>query len=372
MREYFYLSSSRRDGKGNPWLKRFYIDLAGEVARTAGLPFSLRESDVGFFSDEDVEFGRGWEARQAEALNTCKSFVCLYTRSYFKSEFCGKEFQVFRSRLRAFKPAPPHEPPQLIFPVLWDNPSGMPDELPEAVSDIQIAHAEFGETYADIGLSSLMKQRLEIEYQKFLIAFAYKIVESVESTSLPPLQTIPPPAEVASAFHGPGAARGPFEGSGSAPSQRPEAVTDESRAGERLRIFLCHDSADKPAVRDLYRRLQADGFAPWLDEEDLLGGQVWEDEIPEAVRSSHVVLVCLSNNAINKAGFIQKEIRYVLDVADEQPEGTIFLIPLKLEECEVPRRLSRWQWINFFREDGYERLMRSLRARAGKLGGLLP
>jgi formylglycine-generating enzyme required for sulfatase activity len=136
----------------------------------------------------------------------------------------------------------------------------------------------------------------------------------------------------------------------------------------RLRVFLCHASGDKPAVRDLYRRLRSDGIAPWLAEEDLLPGQDWQLEIPKAVRSSDAVVICLSRRAITKAGYVQKEIKYALDVADEQPEGTIFLIPLRLEECEVPERLRRWQWVDFFQEKGYERLLRALRARAESLG----
>ena len=35
----------------------------------------------------------------------------------------------------------------------------------------------------------------------------------------------------------------------------------------KLKVFLCHSSGDKVTVRDLYKRLQADGFEPWLDEE---------------------------------------------------------------------------------------------------------
>ncbi|MBI1877020.1 MAG: toll/interleukin-1 receptor domain-containing protein, partial [Chloroflexi bacterium] len=62
-----------------------------------------------------------------------------------------------------------------------------------------------------------------------------------------------------------------------------------------LRVFLCHAAADKPTVRDLYQRLQSEGFIqPWLDEEELLPGQDWQLEIPKAVRASDVVLVCLS------------------------------------------------------------------------------
>ena len=137
----------------------------------------------------------------------------------------------------------------------------------------------------------------------------------------------------------------------------------ESKLG--LRVFLCHSSGDKPAVRKIYHRLLADGVSAWLDEEDLLPGQRWEQEIPKAVRASDVVIVCLSQSSINKKGYLQKEIRYALDVADEQPEGTIFLIPLKLEECDIPEHLRRWQWVNFFEDRGYDRLMMALRRRMG-------
>jgi hypothetical protein len=70
---------------------------------------------------------------------------------------------------------------------------------------------------------------------------------------------------------------------------------------------------------------------------------------------------------VSKAGYVQKEIKLALDVADEQPEDTIFIIPLKLEECKVPDRLGRWQWVNYYDEPGYERLMRALQFRASAL-----
>lgn len=130
-----------------------------------------------------------------------------------------------------------------------------------------------------------------------------------------------------------------------------------------LRIFLCHSSGDKIVVRELYRRLLSDGFTPWLDEENLLPGQDWKMEIPNAVRTSDVVIVCLSKDSVNKTGYVQKEIRYALDVADEQPEGTIFMVPLKLEECDTPERLKRWQWVNYFDEKGYDRLLQALHIR---------
>jgi hypothetical protein len=132
-------------------------------------------------------------------------------------------------------------------------------------------------------------------------------------------------------------------------------------------VFLCHSSSDKPAVRALHAQLLRDDIAPWLDELDILPGQNWDSEIRKAIRKCHIVLVCLSRASINKVGYLQKEIRHVLDVADEQPEGTIFLVPVRLEECEVPDRLSRWQWVDLFEESGYGRLMLALAARRREL-----
>jgi TIR domain len=131
-----------------------------------------------------------------------------------------------------------------------------------------------------------------------------------------------------------------------------------------FRIFLCHSSTDKARVRDLYERLKADNFAPWLDEQDLLPGQDWNLEITRAVRASHVVIVCLSPTAVAKTGYIQKEIRVALDVADEQPEGCIFLIPAKFEAYETPERLRRWHWVELFDPTGYAKLVSALRTRA--------
>ena len=134
-----------------------------------------------------------------------------------------------------------------------------------------------------------------------------------------------------------------------------------------LRVFLCHSSEDKPAVRDLYRRLKIDGFSPWLDEEDLLPGHDWREEISKAVRAADVVIVCLSKSSVTKEGYVQKEIRFALDVEEEKPPGTIFIIPVRLEMVQVPERLKKWQWADLFRDGGYERLIRSLQIRSGKV-----
>jgi hypothetical protein len=127
------------------------------------------------------------------------------------------------------------------------------------------------------------------------------------------------------------------------------------------KVFLCHSSGDKPKVRRLYHKLKKDGVKPWLDEVDLLPGQDWQIEIKKSVRNSDMIIVFLSKTSTNKDGFVQKEIKYALDIADEKPDGTVFIIPAKLEQCDVPDRLSQWHWVNIYEDGGYRRLLRTLR-----------
>ena len=136
------------------------------------------------------------------------------------------------------------------------------------------------------------------------------------------------------------------------------------RAEHSLRIFLCHASEDKPIVRTLHARLTALGFKPWLDEIDINPGVKWESEIEEAVYNSHVVLVFVSTASIKKAGFVQKEIYYALERALEMPDGTVFIMPVRLDECLLPKRLRKWQAVDLFTEQGEKRLIEALSKKA--------
>ena len=135
-----------------------------------------------------------------------------------------------------------------------------------------------------------------------------------------------------------------------------------------LRVFVSYASEDRSAVREVYARLMAQNYEVWFDDENLLPGQDWQVEIRKAVRSAHAIVLFLSKRTVAKAGYIQKEIKYALDVADEQPEGAIFLIPVKLEDCEIPDRLRHLQWVNLYDERGWARLMAALDRRATDLG----
>lgn len=120
-------------------------------------------------------------------------------------------------------------------------------------------------------------------------------------------------------------------------------------------------------MRSLYSRLKREGVDAWLDKEKLLPGADWEYEIRKAVREADVVVVCLSKQ-FNQAGFRQKEVRLALDTAMEKPEGEIFIIPARLEECDNLESLRKWHWVDLFESDGYQSLASTLKAQAEKVG----
>ena len=141
----------------------------------------------------------------------------------------------------------------------------------------------------------------------------------------------------------------------------------------KLRAFLCHASQDKPAVRDLYQRLLTENWIdPWLDEEKLLPGQDWNLEIEKAVETSDAVIVCVSNVSVAKEGYVQKALRQVLDIALEKLQGAIFVIPVRLDDCPLPRQLRDRQALDFFPDDqrdaAFAKLIASLKIRKDVLG----
>lgn len=138
---------------------------------------------------------------------------------------------------------------------------------------------------------------------------------------------------------------------------------EQTFAAENRPVFLCYSSVDKQVVREIYRKLKAHGFSVWFDEEAIDAGQEWEYEIRKAVRRAVVIIVCLSKKSVTRAGFVHREIKLALDVAEEKPEGTVFIIPLRLEQCPVPERLRRWQWVDYFDPKGFDRLLKSLQNR---------
>ncbi len=147
----------------------------------------------------------------------------------------------------------------------------------------------------------------------------------------------------------------------------PKRTISQKKLRVKLQLFLCHSSGDKDAVYRLYHQLQVDGFRPWLDKENLVPGQDWDFEIVREVRATNVVLVCLSHHSTTREGYFHKEIRIALDTADEKPEGSIYIIPVLLEDCPLPMRLSKWHAVALYEARGYDKLVEALQTRTEQL-----
>jgi FxsC-like protein len=194
---YLFFSYSRSD-KANRFLMQFYKDLAAEVRQKVGtFPSTSPDSEVIYLDTEEPPGGH-WEQDLVGHLQSSNALVCVYSPSYFNSDYCGKEFAVFQSRLMASNP---QDPPPLMFPVLWDMNERVRTAIVSNVSGIQYTHAEFPEEYELEGLCYLMRLR-QSEYQGFLHHFTKMMADAIEKQKvpMPPLSVFPDLKTAASAW----------------------------------------------------------------------------------------------------------------------------------------------------------------------------
>ena len=53
---------------------------------------------------------------------------------------------------------------------------------------------------------------------------------------------------------------------------------------------------------------------------------------------------------------VQRELQLALDVLKEQLEHDIYVVPVRLEECNVPGSLQAYQWVDYFDEAAWLKL----------------
>lgn len=122
-------------------------------------------------------------------------------------------------------------------------------------------------------------------------------------------------------------------------------------------VFLCYAREDFERVHALYLLLKRLGLRPWLDKYDIIGGELWQQAIERAVRKADFFIASFSNASVRKTGFVQREYRLALDALAERPPAGIFVIPVRLDDCELPdlsyagMRLSDLQWIDLPRKE---------------------
>ena len=112
-------------------------------------------------------------------------------------------------------------------------------------------------------------------------------------------------------------------------------------AQTKARVFIAYVEEDLPAARKLYAAFEQRGLRPWLDRKKLLPGQNWPRAIETAIQASNFFVACFSRRSSCKRGSFHSELRFALNCAAQVPLDEIFFIPVRLDNCIVPRNISR-------------------------------
>ncbi len=129
------------------------------------------------------------------------------------------------------------------------------------------------------------------------------------------------------------------------------------------RIFISYASADRLAAGRLYDELCREGFNPWIDSRDLLAGSRRSSVIRDVIHKSRYFILLISSESMTKRGIVHREIREAIDALRDLPPSDRFLIPTRLESCEVTHdELRNLQWVDLFPDwdQGLRKLLRSL------------
>lgn len=156
-------------------------------------------------------------------------------------------------------------------------------------------------------------------------------------------------------------------------SQAPESDRGTQPVTHKKHVFLSYCRENKAEVAILREDLIAAGEAVWWDQ-DILPGRDWKFEIRTAMRNAYAVVLCLSKETMARTtSGIYPEAVDAIAVYREYSPGKLFLIPVRLSDCEIPlieidgtRTLDRLQRADLFPPDqrvsGLGLLLKALQA----------
>lgn len=117
-------------------------------------------------------------------------------------------------------------------------------------------------------------------------------------------------------------------------------------------IFLSHNSEDKPFVRELKARLEAQGAKDvWLDEAEIMIGDSLTKKIEEGLKKTKYIGVVLSPKSV-KSAWVERELEIAIN--RELSTGEVVVLPLLYEKCDLPAFLSGKLYANFISPADYD------------------
>jgi FxsC-like protein len=173
----FFLSFSTIDWrpKQKDDIEAFFEALVERLAR-------LGRTDGGFFAPDDVQRGAEWERQLPSALARSRVLVPMFSPNYFKSVYCGKEWQVFRERHEENQRNVVQgvQAPEVMLPVVW---TADLLKIPERVGKIQNRKGTDPPAYTQRGLSYVMQspRRFGAQYLDLVDRLALEIAQMAEA-----------------------------------------------------------------------------------------------------------------------------------------------------------------------------------------------
>ena len=134
-------------------------------------------------------------------------------------------------------------------------------------------------------------------------------------------------------------------------------------------IFISYTKPDLARVIPFFEELEKSGFNIWFDCKRLKPGQNWDFEIKRALEKSSLVIVFLSENSINRRGYVQRELKTALDKLSEKLIDDIYIIPVMLDEgTPIPEQIKDIQCIAANDPNCMSRVQEALTYQLGRLG----
>lgn len=127
-------------------------------------------------------------------------------------------------------------------------------------------------------------------------------------------------------------------------------------------IFVCHADEDSATVARISEKLWANGYVTWFDKKDLLPGDEWARAVEVAIEQSDYAIVCLSRS-LAKSGFVNREIRLILRNHENRPLGGRYIVPILLDDVEIPHELRDIQCVRYSEADWLVKIDAALRGR---------
>ena len=107
--------------------------------------------------------------------------------------------------------------------------------------------------------------------------------------------------------------------------------------------FISYSRINETFALELAKELKSTGYLVWLDQLDIPTGARWDDEIEKALDKCSIFLAILTP-AFIESDNAKDEIGYAIDHGKR-------ILPVLLEECEIPLRLTRIQYVDFTKMD---------------------